>query len=232
MRHEEKYICSERQLVIIENRLKAVMPVDANQTGSDYHIRSLYFDTAGDRMYHESLNGVNKRIKYRLRFYNMDTGFFRMERKDSVRNMKQKYSARVGIDTATALIDNKYPEDTDDKVLNEIYVLSKTEGLHPAAIVDYRRTAFTHPIGNVRITLDRDIACTSRTGEFLDKHALLYPVMPPGRHVLEVKYDNILPGYIKAVIDAGNLERVSFSKYAYARCVIEGNGRKEDGYEF
>ena len=58
------------------------------------------------------------------------------------------------------------------------------------------------------------------------------PLMPPGRHILEVKYDSILPGYIKRVLDTGRLERVSFSKYAYARSVIEGNGRKEDGYEF
>lgn len=232
MRHEDKYICSERQLVIIENRLKALLPADINQTGSDYHIRSLYFDTVDDRLYHESLNGVNRRSKYRLRFYNMDTGFFRMERKDSVRNMKQKYSVSVGIDTALSLIDNMVLQDTDDKLLGELYVLQKSEGLHPKAIVDYRRTAFTYPIGNVRITLDRDITCTFRTEEFLDKAALLYPVMPPGMHVLEVKYDSILPGYIKAVMDTGNLERVSFSKYAYARSVIEGNGRKEDGYEF
>ena len=232
MRHEDKYICSERQFVIIENRLKAILPADINQTGNDYHIRSLYFDTIDDRMYHESLAGIERRSKYRLRFYNLNTGFFRLERKDTVRNMKQKHSAIIGIDTASSLIDNIFLQDTDDKLLEELYVLQQTEGLRPKTIVDYRRTAFTYPIGNVRITLDRDIACTFRTDEFLDKTALLYPVMPPGRHVLEIKYDSILPGYIKAVIDTGSLEKVSFSKYAYARSVIEGNGRKEDGYEF
>lgn len=232
MRHEEKYICSERQLVIIENRLKAVMPVDINQAGDDYRIRSLYFDTIDDRMYHESLNGVDRRSKYRLRFYNLDTGFFRMERKDSIGNLKQKYSAKVGIDTVLAFLDNEYHHKEMNDLLAEILTLHQTEGLHPVAVVDYRRTAFTHPVGNVRITLDRDISCTFRTDEFLDNKALLYPVMPGGRHILEVKYDSILPGYIKTVIDTGDLERVSFSKYAYARSVIEGNGRKEDGYEF
>ncbi len=232
MRHEEKYICSERQLVIIENRLKSFMPADINQTGSDYHIRSLYFDTIDDRMYHESLSGVDRRSKYRLRFYNLNTDFFRMERKDSVGSLKQKHSAVVDMKTTLSLLENKFPYNKDDPLLYELYILQQTEGLHPAAIVDYRRTAFTYPVGNVRITLDRDIGCTFRTDEFLDSKALLYPIMPLYRHVLEVKYDNVLPGYIKAIIDTGDLEKVSFSKYAYARSVIKGNGRKEDGYEF
>ena len=257
MRHEEKYICSEKQLVIIESRLKAVMPADINQKGSDYRIRSLYFDTIDDRMYHESLSGAERRSKYRLRFYNMSTDYFRMERKDSIGNLKEKYSADVSMDTALSLVNNEFiyygssgdgATDNgitgdgsygnegyggkDNGLLRELHVLQQTEGLHPVTVVDYRRTAFTYPVGNVRITLDRDIACTFRTEEFPDKNALLYPVMPRDRHVLEVKYDSILPGFIKSILDMGSLERVSFSKYAYARSVIGGNGRKEDGYEF
>ena len=183
-------------------------------------------------MYHESLSGVDRRSKYRLRFYNLNTDFFRMERKDSVGSLKQKHSAVVDMKTTLSLLDNKFPYNKDDPLLYELYILQQTEGLHPAAIVDYRRTAFTYPVGNVRITLDRDIGCTFRTDEFLDSKALLYPIMPLYRHVLEVKYDNVLPGYIKAIIDTGDLEKVSFSKCAYARSVIKGNGRKEDGYEF
>jgi SPX domain protein involved in polyphosphate accumulation len=232
VRHEEKYICSERQLVIIENRLKTVMPADINQTGSGYHIRSLYFDTIDDRLYHESLSGVDRRSKYRLRFYNLNTDFFRMERKDSVGRLKQKYSVNMDNGTALSMLDNGFSDNTGDKLLDELYILQQSEGLHPVAIVDYRRTAFTYPVGNIRITLDRDISCTFRTDEFLDEKALLYPVMPWDKHVLEIKYDSVLPGYIKTIIDTGDLEKVSFSKYAYARSVIKGNGRKEDGYEF
>jgi len=232
VRHEEKYICTERQLVIIENRLRAVMPSDTNQTGKDYHIRSLYFDTVDDRMYHESLSGVDRRSKYRLRFYNMNTDFFRMERKDSIGQLKEKHSVTVDAKIALVLRDNGQLHDTDNKLLCELHALQQTEGLHPVITVDYRRTAFTYPVGNVRITLDRDIACTFRTDEFLEKNSLLYPLMSQNRHVLEVKYDNILPGYIRMMIDTGDLQRVSFSKYAYARGLIEGNGRKEGGYEF
>ena len=235
MRHEEKFICSNRQLTLIESRLKAVMPYDINQKGDDYRIRSLYFDTADDRMYNESLTGVDRRRKYRIRFYNLSAECFRMERKDTIGRLKEKYSAPVDAEFVRNLIGGKAlpgPDGCDDNLLQEVYVMQQTEGLRPVAVVDYRRTAFTYPTGNVRITIDRDISCTGRIGEFLDDNALLYPVMPGDKHILEVKYDAILPGFIASVLDTGSLEQVSFSKYAYARSVMEGNGRKEDGYEF
>ena len=56
-------------------------------------------------------------------------------------------------------------------------------------------------------------------------------MLPYGRHILEVKYDGIMPGYISKMIDIGDLEQVSFSKYGYSRRVIKGNGRLDDGYE-
>ena len=232
MRHEEKFICPERQLQLIEHRLRAVMPSDINQKGDDYRIRSLYFDTADDRFYRESLDGVDKRHKYRIRFYNMNEDLFRLERKDTVGKLKQKSSAKLGKDTVRSLVCGNTFSEPEDDILKEVYVLQQTEGLHPIAIVDYRRTAFTYPLGNVRITLDRDISCSYRIEDFLDEQALLYPVMPYKKHVLEVKYDKILPGFISSILDAGDLEQVSFSKYSYARDVIDGNGRRETGYEF
>lgn len=233
MRHEEKYICSDRQLRLIEERIRTVMPRDAHQSGEDYGIRSLYFDTADDRFYHEGVNGVDNRRKYRIRFYNMNCEAFRMERKDTVRQLKQKYSAKVGREYVDDVIEGRCAEyDGTDDLLREVYSMECSDGLHPVAVIGYRRSAYTYPVGNVRITFDRDIACTGRTEDMLDPYAVMYPVMPAGRHILEVKYDGILPGFIASVIDTGSLERVSFSKYVYSRDVINGNGRKEDGYEF
>ena len=232
MRHEEKFICSEKQLTLIKSRLQTILPLDVNQEGEDYQIRSLYFDTFDDRLFRESVDGVKRRHKYRIRFYNMQTGFFRMERKDTDGRLKQKRSAPFALEQVVDVIDGKGFVSSDQEPLREVYLLQQTEGLRPVTIVDYRRTAFTYPTGNIRITFDRDISCTPRVEEFLDPHALLYPVMPYGKHILEVKYDGILPGYIAAVLDIGSLTQVSFSKYAYARSVMQGNGRKEDGYDF
>ncbi|MBO4266317.1 MAG: polyphosphate polymerase domain-containing protein [Lachnospiraceae bacterium] len=231
MRHEEKYIYSERQLLLLEKRLSAIMESDVNQTGTDYRIRSLYFDTFDDRFYNECLSGVDKRRKYRIRFYNMDDAFFRAERKDTEGALKQKYSSAVTKEYVEVLLSGGNIPEGDGRVTEEMHAMQLSEGLHPVVVIDYRRTAFTYPLGNIRITFDRDICCTARTDELLDPHALLYPVMPPGKHVLEVKYDNILPGFIRRVLDAESPGRISFSKYAYSRSLIEGNGRKEDGYD-
>ena len=230
MRHEEKFICSERQLTLIEHRIRVMLKKDSNQKNDDYRIRSLYYDTTDDRLYNESINGVDNRSKYRIRFYDMNKGFFRMERKDTVGCLKSKRSESVSCDYVESAIKGEVLPADKDGILNEVFTLGRTQLLRPVVIVDYRRSAYTYPIGNVRITFDRDISCTYRTEDFMNEHALLIPVMPYGKHILEVKYDGILPGFISSMIDIGDLERVSFSKYAYSRSVVNGNGRKEDGY--
>ena len=231
MRHEEKYICSDRQLELLERRLSLIMQKDANQTGDSYRIRSLYFDTVDDRFYHECLSGVDKRRKYRIRFYDMDDSFFRLERKDTEGTLKQKYSEAMSRDGVLKVLNGDSVSESGEELMQEFYAMQQTEGLHPVTVIDYRRTAFIYSVGNVRVTIDRDISCTHRTQDLLDRFVILFPVMMPGKHILEVKYDRILPGFIGKVLNTGELERVSFSKYAYARSVMEGNGRKEDGYD-
>lgn len=232
MRHEIKYICSEKQLFLIEQRLKTIMKKDVNQKGDSYRIRSLYFDTEDDRFLEESINGTDNRRKYRIRFYDLNEDFFRIERKDTVKNMKQKSSARIGKQDVDVVLSGGILPESDDELIREIRTMQMSEGMHPVAIVDYCRVAYTYPIGNVRITLDKDISCSERIKDFYNENALLIPVMPYDRHILEVKYDDILPGFISKMIDIGDLEQVSFSKYGYSRRVIKGNGRLEDGYEF
>lgn len=225
MRNEEKFICDDKTLVLIEHTLRALLPADAHQKGKDYRVRSLYFDTEDDRLYHESASGVDARKKYRIRFYDMNTSFFRFERKDTKGRLKAKTTSPMSADMVEDLLERgrlregifEGMSEKDASVLREAYMLQQTEGLHPVAVVDYRRTAFTYPVGNVRITIDRDISCTDMIREFLDGRALLYPVLPAGRHILEVKYDAILPGFIGRALETGSLEQVSFSKYVYSR---------------
>lgn len=232
MRHEEKYICSDRQLTLLEHRLKSVMNYDTNQKGDAYLIRSLYLDTLDDRLYRESLNGMYRRHKYRIRFYDLQPDFIRLERKDTVGQLKSKTSAVCTQEMVSNYLKTGRMEDSDNELLKEVHVLNETEGLRPAAIIDYRRTAFTQETGNIRITFDRDISCSHNVDGFFEQDTVLVPVMPHGKHVLEVKYDGILPGYIAGLLEIGSLERISFSKYAYARNVIEYNGRREEGYEY
>ena len=230
MRHEDKYICSGRQLALIRARLQTVMQIDEHQKGESYRIRSLYLDTASRKLYEESMNGVDNRKKYRIRFYDMDDSLLRIERKDTVGGMKQKINLITDRNTVDSILSGKAVSCADG-LMGEIHNLQLTEGLRPAAIIDYVRCAYTYPTGNVRITFDTDLACTGRCEDMFDGSAILLPLLPPDRFILEVKYDVILPGFISKMLDIGNLERVSFSKYVYAINILNGNGRSETGYE-
>ncbi len=55
-------------------------------------------------------------------------------------------------------------------------------------------------------------------------HALMIPVMPRNNHILEVKYDGVIPRFILSLLDTGSLERTSYSKYVYARDTMSDNG--------
>ena len=41
--------------------------------------------------------------------------------------------------------------------------------------------------------------------------------MEAGAHILEIKYDELLPDYIRKILDIGSLQRTAFSKYYFAR---------------
>ena len=90
MRHEEKYLCSESYLRILESRLQGFLSPDSNQDELGYEIRSLYFDTATERLYEEGLAGLEHRNKYRMRIYNGDSDVIKLEKKTSIRNLKKK----------------------------------------------------------------------------------------------------------------------------------------------
>ena len=48
------------------------MQTDPHAVGGKYFVRSLYFDTPTDTALREKLDGVNRREKFRIRYYNHD----------------------------------------------------------------------------------------------------------------------------------------------------------------
>lgn len=235
MRHEEKYICSESQLRIIESNLRSLLDSDINQDAEGYEVRSVYFDTETDRMYEEGLDGLERRNKYRIRIYNGNSDVIKLEKKTSIRNLKRKKTALIEKDYVEGLLLNSEIESVleyeKESLLQEFTMLRKTELLRPKAIVCYDRKAFVSDIGNIRITLDRNIRTTEQVTDFFEDNLLYHRVLPPHMHLLEVKYDGILPGYLVRVLNFRNMERTSFSKYVLSRELLKNNGRMSGLYE-
>ena len=81
-RHEIKHFINYSDYLQIRNRLKHIASIDTSSTSNGrYKIRSLYFDNLYDKVLMENINGFNKREKFRIRFYNNDTSFIRLEKK-------------------------------------------------------------------------------------------------------------------------------------------------------
>ena len=99
-----------------------------------------------------------------------------------------------------------------------------TKGFAPKAIVDYERVAFVEPVTNVRVTLDLNIAASSDVDRFLNLDYLQVPLQKTGEHVLEVKFDEILPGYIKHAVTVSPMVQTAFSKYYFARNLLQSTG--------
>ena len=82
----------------------------------------------------------------------------------------------------------------------------------------------TNTYQNKRITFDKNIGVSRDVGRFFDRDIHAIPTMETGAHILEVKYDELLPDYIRKIVDFGSLHKTAFSKYYYARQIKEGNG--------
>lgn len=219
-RHELKFICSEVAMQLIENKVKHICDSDPH-AGEDgkYRIKSLYFDTYDDRCYEENKAGTDNRHKYRIRIYNDDTEVIKLEKKSSLRGLKCKEACNITRKQCEQILTGGAVEDIqpNQEVLGEFLLEKQLLLLSPKVIVEYERTPYIYPIGNVRITFDRYIT-SSDCRDFFEKDALGRGIMPQDMHILEVKYDEILPYAILELINSvGNLSRTSFSKYALCR---------------
>jgi hypothetical protein len=94
------------------------------------------------------------------------------------------------------------------------------KGFMPKVIINYKRYAFTEPITNVRITFDEQITASDDFDNFFRQEGILIPVIQDNSHVVEVKFDNVLPAYIRKVIQSTQLNQQAFSKYYMGRIAV------------
>lgn len=89
--------------------------------------------------------------------------------------------------------------------------------LRPKVIVEYDRIPFVYRDGNVRVTFDTNIRSGSFVEGFLDNNIVSRPVMPFGEHILEVKFDELLPDFIYSAVQTEGLRQTTYSKYYMCR---------------
>lgn len=229
-RNEWKYSCSERDLNILDFQLRALLERDEhNETNEGYEIHSLYFDDIKDACARENDAGVSRRFKYRIRYYGNRHSELKLERKEKLEGRCYKDSCNISSEQYLKIVSGKAEDvlwETDKHLLKRFCVHWMCRGFRPKAIINYRRVAYVEPITNVRVTLDKNITVSDEVSGFLLGTYLKIPVQENQEHILEVKFDSILPSYVKALMSNRRFVQIAFSKYYYGRKKLQVIGRR------
>ncbi len=216
-RHEVKHEINYSDMLVRKHRLVAVAYPDPHTIDGKYLIRSLYFDNADDKALMEKVNGMSRREKFRIRYYNGDTSVIHLEKKSKIDHLGNKQSAPLTKEQAQRIVDGdlQWMLESEFPLIRELYSKMQTTGIAPKTIVDYTREPFIFPAGNVRVTLDYHIRSGMRCTDFLNPDCVTVPVSDA--IILEVKWDGFLPDIIRDAVSLADRREGSFSKYEACR---------------
>lgn len=220
-RHELKYDIDYGTYLALRQRLRPVMKPDPH-TGQDgrYTIRSIYFDNLQDKALREKIDGVQKREKFRIRYYNDDFSFITLEKKQKIDSLCLKSDAPITQEECRRIFsgDLDFMMEHPQELVRELYCKMKSQCLAPRVLVSYTREPYIYAPGNVRITFDSKVRTTLWHRQFLEPTVRdISATDEPGQMILEVKYDAFLPEIIAMLLQSQGIRQGAFSKYGACR---------------
>ena len=218
-RNECKYLIGAASAELLRRRLGALIDRDVHARESgDYFIRSIYFDDGSLTAFHDKLAGVSIRNKYRIRFYNMDASRLFFEAKRKRDRFVHKDCTPISREQADRLLSGKplTKDECSDPLLGEFSALCNI-GMQPSVVVDYVRTAFVYPVGDVRITLDSDLYAESYREDSVFTDSGGVPVLEGGDVILEVKFTGFLLPFIAAALS--DVPKILSANSKYCNCL-------------
>ena len=219
-RYEMKFYLSEYHALLLKQQLKMVMQLDEHSVSEDlsYSIRSLYFDNDLSTAFSEKMDGVEFRKKYRIRLYNQDPSFIKLECKHKDDNMTWKEDCTITKEEAKGLIDGTLRVGNDRRELLVSFLEEVSANhLKPSVIVDYDRLAYIYDVSDVRITFDYHIRSGRYTTDLFDFDSETLLAQEANLVVLEVKCNEIIPQHILEILYSIPKVRVAISKFALCR---------------
>lgn len=215
MRHEIKSRLAPAEVPALRARLQAVMRPDPHaRADGAYEIHSVYLDTPTRRALNEKQVGMPVRHKYRIRYYNDNREFFRLERKSKVGSLCDKVGCSLTREEAERFMagDTDWMARDERQLLREVFLRSRTELMAPSVQVHYTREAYIYGPGNVRVTLDSDIRTGLWDPDFLELGQPRIRTQGDDFVLLEVKFDAYLPDIIRD-ITCCHCRPMGFSKF-------------------
>ncbi len=193
------------------------MDTDTHAKDGSYLITSLYYDDLYDTALDEKLDGIKVHTKYRVRTYDSDASFIRLERKVKRGIMTEKHSIRLAEEEIPLLSDSS-ADLTDFSGRRAAMLLEmRAKGLFPAVTVRYKRDAFVYPGTDTRLTFDTNIEALPPDASYLfDNDCAGVPALPRNQVIMEVKYGEHLPAFVRKIASCESMQ-LSVSKYALCR---------------
>ncbi len=218
MRHELKYILTPIQYELLRSRLKWMLQPDENASDcGDYFIRSIYFDSPDRIALKEKQSGINKRRKYRIRFYNGDAEYCRLECKEKTGSRISKKTYALTRQQAEFLLGLRSEQMKEaiaadgNSLFEDMKLLIGSEGYEPVVTVDYVREAYVMPLSDLRITFDKQLAWGPVSGCM--EHERYLANVYGDYVILEVKYNEYLPEHISTILSSVGPVQTAASKY-------------------
>ncbi len=218
-RHELKYYISRQDYEYARTLLKTFMHRDEHSPERGYPIRSLYFDDISDSSVIEKLDGVEFRDKYRLRTYDPNLDWVKLERKRKENNYVTKTSVRLSRKEAEKLIkhDHNVLYDKNTPAARSLYFDFTRKYLQPVIVIDYLREAYTLPYNDIRVTFDKDISIATHDFNIFDSKLETQHIQRSDVIIMEVKYNVCLPSWFALLMNLESATTSAISKYTQGR---------------
>lgn len=225
-RYECKYLISEATAQEVRRHLQPYVTVDPYAVDSpdhSYDITSLYLDSPDLRLFHETRNGLRKRLKLRIRSYSEQAGapaFLEIKRRHNQLVLKGR--TRLQREAVELMLDGGVPATHDlagseQACFDEFNAWTARWIAQPVVWVGYRREAYMgRHNSDVRITFDRALRCAPADhGYAVLGHRNWRPIEPRDV-VLELKFTTAFPLWLSRLVQRIGLRQQSYSKYGNA----------------
>jgi SPX domain protein involved in polyphosphate accumulation len=198
------------------------LPLDSHcNEQKEYWIRSIYFDTPESDDYYEKISGIYRRKKIRLRVYSDTQEDAKLEIKNRIRDFIYKEGTTISRTDALQLLagNKEVLLNSHHPTLNNAYFYMARDLYRPVVTVDYEREAYIGPRNDIRITFDKNIRGSSMDFDIYNKDITMIPAFDEETVVMEVKYKEFLPEWIRDILKYRSGERFAISKYYFTRII-------------
>ncbi len=219
----------------------------------EHFVSTIYFDTPDRRLLRAAQSRAVDHLKLRAKeYYDVHPSlaelatsveevvhapgdvWLELKRRSGART--QKHRIRVSKSVLWSWLEQRTPlhrsdyvgRDADACVLQE-YLIAQPERLVPASIVNYRRCSWQSEQGDLRITLDSDLAFYDPPADVRGRRSLLREELgaPCAREpsaLLEVKHrGDALPSWLSAQLTLLRLSPVEYSKFVRSASAVEAH---------